>query len=444
MATATIYALSSVSGSVSSPNNALGAPDGTYTTDGNSSTSWSHVWAVSSLSGVPDSTQTVKLRVRKGSNPKNPSVSRITLRQGATVLFDDTASHTVSSTAGIDISNTVDGTAFDGSYSNLELTIETSGQGGSPSARNAIEIDSISLDANYVDISTPVTGDLVVTESIPDSLTANGLVLVTISGTLSVTESNDNLTADVSLILQGSLSISETGDDIFTSDASNVISGSYALTEPSTDSPTLSGSILIQGSVPLTESGSDTLASLGIILIQGSSSLSESTPDVFTASGTANLVIQGDLVITEPGGETFSASGELTVETEGDLSVTESSSDSATLDGQVIIQSTSMILTEPATSDAPSLSGKVFISGVLTVSESASDNSVVTGEVFITGNSTMSEAGSDVLSAEGNLTSNATISGYFALVEQTKDTFYGGDSIQDTNKTFALKLATSI
>jgi len=65
MATATLYFVSSISGNVTTPANALGAPDGVYTTD-TGSTNWTHRWRLDTVADSQASgTQTLTLRVRR-------------------------------------------------------------------------------------------------------------------------------------------------------------------------------------------------------------------------------------------------------------------------------------------------------------------------------------------------------------------------------------------
>jgi hypothetical protein len=106
VATTSLYFVSGVSGNVSSPNNALGAPDGTWTTDGNAVTNWTHRWSLDTVTGFVGGTQTLTLRLRKGSNSGTPTISSVTLFQddislGALTL--SSGSTDITSTTGQDL-----------------------------------------------------------------------------------------------------------------------------------------------------------------------------------------------------------------------------------------------------------------------------------------------------------------------------------------------------
>ena len=151
--TATLYFTSHVTGSVSDPNNALGAPDGVFTTDGNDNISWTSEWQFGTVTGdaVPRTTQTVTLRVRKGSNSGNPEVTSIRVRQGSAYATFNLlgSSVTVSSTTGADIVVTFDGSVLT-AVTGTSLEVVTSAAGGAPTARNSVEVDAATWDAAYV------------------------------------------------------------------------------------------------------------------------------------------------------------------------------------------------------------------------------------------------------------------------------------------------------
>lgn len=287
MATASFYAVSSVSGTVSTPANALNAADGVFTADGNSSASWTHVWALDTLAGIPSSTQTITIRVRKGSNSKDPQVTAITLRQGAVTLFDDTVAHTVTSTTFQDIVNTVDGSAFDNSYNNLELTVTVVAQGGSPSVRNSVELDSITFDANYTAPPPELFGDITVTEAGDDTFTADGVLVIVTEGDLSVSESgNDSITGDGQVLIQStSMALTESSSDTIASEGVVPISGDISVSESGTDTLTASAGVPREGDIAVTESATDTLSMNGVV--------------------TSNTVINGYFALVEPTGDTF-------------------------------------------------------------------------------------------------------------------------------------------
>ncbi|PKP85823.1 MAG: hypothetical protein CVT80_00310 [Alphaproteobacteria bacterium HGW-Alphaproteobacteria-2] len=161
---ATIHAASHVTGTVATPNNALGPPDGVWTTDVNVNVSWTSRWR---LTAVPDAepvgTQTVILRVRKGSNSGNPSVTAVTLWEGGTqVATISGASATVTSTTGTDLQYTFDGAILNGLV-DVDVQVATAGVGGSGSARNAVQIDAITANVQYAMPAPGVAADVAIT-----------------------------------------------------------------------------------------------------------------------------------------------------------------------------------------------------------------------------------------------------------------------------------------
>ena len=161
MATSALYFVSSVSGNVSTPDNALGAPDGVFTTDANSNTSWTQRWRLDTIAGASVAgTQSVTLRMRKGSNNNNPSVSSVELFQSGVslgVLTLASGSTTISSTTAQDLVYEFDGALLVDSV-DVDIEISTSGVGGSPSNRNAASIDATTWDIAY-SINYAVAGD---------------------------------------------------------------------------------------------------------------------------------------------------------------------------------------------------------------------------------------------------------------------------------------------
>lgn len=163
MTTSSLYFVSSVSGSCSTPGNALGAPDGVWTTDANAATNWTHRWQLDTVSGSgsPIGTQSVTLRLRKGSNSGNPTVTSVTLYQagsslGALTLI--TGSTTISSTTGQDLVYQFDGSLLSG-LAEVDVEIVTTSAGGGPSARNAVAIDAGTWLADYsVTLAANATG----------------------------------------------------------------------------------------------------------------------------------------------------------------------------------------------------------------------------------------------------------------------------------------------
>lgn len=152
MTTATLHFASSVSGNVSSPVSAVGPPNGSFTTDGNNNASWTHRWRFTSLPtertiGV----QTINLRVRKGVNSGNPDITAVRLYRNS-VLVSTLSSETqsITSSTPVDLSYTFDGLLLK-DLAAIDLEIATSGAGGGPSARNAVEVDAATWVAGLED-----------------------------------------------------------------------------------------------------------------------------------------------------------------------------------------------------------------------------------------------------------------------------------------------------
>lgn len=212
MATGTLYFVSSVSGTVSTPANALGAADGTFTTDANSNTSWTHRWRLGTISGAtPSGTQSVTLRMQKGSNSNDPTVSSVELFQGGASLGTLTlfsGSTTISSTTGQDLVYQFAGSLLADSV-DVDIEIVTAGAGGSPSARNAASIDA---------------GTWAIAYSVNYAVAAN-------SGTYAVTgQTATLLKSNVLAAANGSYSITGQTADLLLGFALTADAGSYATT----------------------------------------------------------------------------------------------------------------------------------------------------------------------------------------------------------------------
>jgi hypothetical protein len=155
MATQALYFDASITGGVSTPANALGAPNGVFTTDANANISWTHRWGYQELVVSPGTprltgTQTISIVVRKGSNSGNPTVTSVVLFQaGTSIATISSGSTSVTSTTGQTLTYTFDASILGGNFANLELQVATTGAGGSPSQRNAVSIDASTWTANY-------------------------------------------------------------------------------------------------------------------------------------------------------------------------------------------------------------------------------------------------------------------------------------------------------
>jgi hypothetical protein len=157
MTTSNLYFVSHVTGNVTTPNNALGAPDGVWTADGNLNNSWTSRWRLDTVAdNEAVGTQTILLRVRKGSNTNNPTITSVTLWQNGTQIATiSSGTITVTSTAGVDQSFTFNGSVLNGTMTDVDIQVAVAGQGGSGTARNSVEIDSCTWQAAYEEIVYP-------------------------------------------------------------------------------------------------------------------------------------------------------------------------------------------------------------------------------------------------------------------------------------------------
>jgi hypothetical protein len=174
MTVSTLYFVSHVTGSVSTPNNALGAPDGVFTTD-TGATSWTSRWRLDTVAGslVPFGTQTLVLRLRKNtSGGGNPTVNSVVLYQsGSSVATIQSTSFAVTSDTGENLSITFAGSLLS-SLVDVDIQIATSTQGGGANAR-AVQIDAATWTANY--------GALITADAIASSTTGSSANAITFS-----------------------------------------------------------------------------------------------------------------------------------------------------------------------------------------------------------------------------------------------------------------------
>ena len=152
MAVETLYATSLTSGTVTTSGNALGAPDGVFTTD-TGNTAWTARFAMSDPT-LPQAngTHTVTLRVRKVPGQSGtPTVDSIALYDGATLIATITTGATnVTSATGQDIAPTFAASLLTGhTLSNIEVEVATTNAGGNPSARTPVQLDAITWSGDF-------------------------------------------------------------------------------------------------------------------------------------------------------------------------------------------------------------------------------------------------------------------------------------------------------
>lgn len=162
MASRDRYFNSSVTGGVSTPNNALGVPDSTFTTD-TGNTNWTHEWDFSvEATGSYTGDHTVVIVVRKDSTGGgDPSVDAVVFDVNGTPVTPSSLTGTGSITSAT--SQNISATIANADLSpgdTLTVEIQTSGTGGAPANRRAVQVDGATWTADYNEPATPV--DLVV------------------------------------------------------------------------------------------------------------------------------------------------------------------------------------------------------------------------------------------------------------------------------------------
>ena len=155
MPLATYYVNFNNGGSCPNGGNAVGPPDGVWTTGGNTNVSWTNEWSFNNNhlpAFTPTGTQTLLLTVRKGTNTGNPVINSITLTRGGSTLVAFTPNLAVTSTTGTTVSYTFNASVLSGVFNPISVSIVTTGTGGSGSNRNTVELDAIGLEIQYVDL----------------------------------------------------------------------------------------------------------------------------------------------------------------------------------------------------------------------------------------------------------------------------------------------------
>jgi len=177
----TLYATSHITGSCSTPANANGSPDGTFTTD-TSNTSWASRWAIGDPSGALDTvTQTITVRARKDSASDSglPTLTATLYENGSSVATLFTAQGVPTDGSYVDLQGTFNGSAIsDASAIEVYLAATGHGTGGN---KRTIQVDSITLTAT-VAAMTPITGTSAL-DGPTGAAEATGAMVVPITGT---------------------------------------------------------------------------------------------------------------------------------------------------------------------------------------------------------------------------------------------------------------------
>ena len=197
-ATETKWASSHITGGCTNPNNAISTTDGIWTGEVNANISCISRYALEDPSGGITGTQTISVIARKGSNSNNPTLA-VNLYENGSLVQSVVGGTSITSTSGQTVSGTFDASAIT-NQNNVEIEIVVTGAGGSGSARNSAQFDSIDWTVNLA-----VTNQI----TVGTSGTQNSSLLIPsndqhIGGTFTFVRTN--ATADVT-----SITITETG-----------------------------------------------------------------------------------------------------------------------------------------------------------------------------------------------------------------------------------------
>lgn len=151
MTSTSLFATSLVSGAVGTSANALGAPDGVFTTD-TGNTNYTARFDLGTLAAgeVLSGTQTIRLVIRRSANTGNaPTINSVT-------LFEDGVSRAVYTGIATPTSTTAEDRDFTFAdtlvvaTSQIAVEISVSGSGGNTAVRRTVQLDSITWLAEHV------------------------------------------------------------------------------------------------------------------------------------------------------------------------------------------------------------------------------------------------------------------------------------------------------
>jgi len=183
------YASSHITGSFATPDNALGAANGSWAGELNKSSSYTSRWAMEDPSGGITGTQTIDVWSRKGSNSGTPTIA-LNLYENGSLVQSIVGNTNVTSTTGMNISGTFDASVIT-SANDVEIEAVETGVGGSPSARNSAQIDSIAWTVNLLDtvVTVGTSGSHVSSLSIPttDGYVGGAFTFIRNTGSANVT-----------------------------------------------------------------------------------------------------------------------------------------------------------------------------------------------------------------------------------------------------------------
>lgn len=188
MTTTNLYATSHITGSITNPSVALGAPDSVFTEDVDN-TSWDSRFALDDIPAgeTLDGTQTITVRVRKETGTGTPTLTAEVWENGSFVatLFTSTS---ITSLIGQDVSGTFSAASII-NHNDVEIRLIGTQSGGGPSARSTPQIDAITWTAVHVtggsNFTKTINDPLGETDSAPAVLTS----VRTISDPVGLTDS---------------------------------------------------------------------------------------------------------------------------------------------------------------------------------------------------------------------------------------------------------------
>lgn len=434
----TLYAASVKTAGAANAANAVGAPDGIYTTD-TGGTSWTSSWFMQPFSGgTLIGTQNLKLRVKVDANNANPpTVSTVSLYTPDAVQHVLGSNFTVSGTTGSDISIDFDGGILDGvtDFSQLYIEVVTTGSSGSPKSRESVQLDSITWTTKYVAAGNNYTANPADTGGLTDGFSHTYSIGTQPADNESLTDSQSfvqssthTLSDDQALTDSFSLASSEAtsvGDSTGLTDSatflyevagtfadsealSDTFSQSYTMGESLSDDLSLTDNISTVGSSTINEGDSIgitdnlsvnqqqsmsrfDLSNLTDSLVLNSTNLFEvnvadtigftdevSSPVELGRSVTDQVSSTDELAVVQTGTDSYPADVDLTDAVELAQATSTSVSDGSSLtDGLLISQETSHSLIETSNlSDTSTVSLNQVIG--LTVPENISDSVFLT------------------------------------------------------------------
>lgn len=151
MATETLYVNGLASGSVSSPANVNGAPDGVFTTDVDN-VSWTARFGMGNPVGnQANGNHLVRLRVRKETGTGTPTITAVRIYDDGVLRVTRTINLGVTSTTGqdVDITLTEEEVRMVTNLAEFQVELSVTGVGGSGGARTTVQLDSIMWQGDF-------------------------------------------------------------------------------------------------------------------------------------------------------------------------------------------------------------------------------------------------------------------------------------------------------